>query len=113
MKTKKQINATIDKDLYDLIVKENDSLSTFINQVLKEYFINDNKNKNEISKMKNEIIEIKNQLTEMKNQNNFIENSVRQTVNYSQANLIVLSDNSEKAKKFIIDIKQKYEEQKQ
>jgi hypothetical protein len=109
MKTKKQINATIDKDLYDLIVKENDSLSTFVNQVLKEYFINDNKNKNEISKMKNEILEIKNQLIEMKKQNDLTENFVRQTVNYSQANLIVLSDNSEKAKKFLSDIKQKYE----
>jgi L-lactate utilization protein LutC len=108
MKTKKQINVTIDKDLFNKISKEDKNLSTTINNIVEKYY-KEIKKSDEILELKTKISEIQNELIEMKKQNNLTENFVRQTVNYSQANLIVLSDNSEKAKKFLSDIKQKYE----
>ena len=108
MKTKKQINVTIDKDLFNKISKEDKNLSTKINNIVEKYY-KEIKKSDEILELKTKISEIQNELIEMKKQNNLTENFVRQTVNYSQANLIVLSDNSEKAKKFLSDIKQKYE----
>ena len=61
MKNKQNINITISQNIIKKL-NEFENKSEIINQILKEHFDDEAKNKNELSNMKTEIIELKNQM---------------------------------------------------
>ena len=108
MKTKENIHITLSRNLLKKIDENGTNKSEIIEKILNKYF-SDLKKADEITELKTKISEIQNQLIEMKKQNDLTENLIKQTRNYSKANLIVEAESNAQAKKFLSDIQQKYE----